>query len=301
MPTPEQIVTGLLRSPAGCDAILNIANNSNLPIEHFAQPRASFDLAAAAIRFCDIHQGIAAADLALRHGQTARETAEEISRNPSFAWWFAPVDLDSQIISKPYLNSLTRDGGDDPSTPPDPAGWRRPRDPHPEELPGTGRQRSSSLLDGTNSQWTAYAHGAADHISDFPIPAWRMRFHQEVRVFEVNHPADWHDLCEGYPAEGEDGRLLPDWFAVSADWDGVHLTLGGLLTCEQNRFEKDGRWSMHHFWHAESTYWLRSLKTSVERIEDVEAQPLSPEYEPYEYVGEWRQLVSGSSGFFALR
>lgn len=125
MLTSDQIANGLLRSPAGCDAILNIANNPHLPIEHFAQPKVSFHLlSAAAIKLCDIHQGIPVQDLALRHGQTARETAEEISRNPAFSWWFAPLDMDSQVISQPYLNSRLRDDAAAPNIPPDLNAWR---------------------------------------------------------------------------------------------------------------------------------------------------------------------------------
>ena len=65
-----------------------------------------------------------------------------------------------------------------------------------------------------------------------------MRFLEEVRVFEIHGPSDWHNLSVRYPAKvTEDDRLVPNWGAVAEEWDGVHLSLGGLLTAEQNRYE----------------------------------------------------------------
>ena len=209
--------------------------------------------------------------------------------------------MDNQVISQPYLNSRLRDGAADPNIPPDLNAWRMPRGERFCELPDTGGQRSSTLLDGKTSQWAAYAQGAADHISDFPLPAWEMRFQREMQVYEINHPVDWHELCVRYPAMGKDGRFIPDWSRVAEEFDGVHLTLGGLLTCEQNPFEQDGKRSMHRSWHAKSTYWLRPIKISLKRINDAEADPISPEYVPYRYDGEWYELVSGSAGFFKLK
>ena len=106
-------------------------------------------------------------------------------------------------------------------------------------------------------------------MCEFPLAWWTMRFMEKVRVFEVHGPADWHDLCVRYPAKGtEDDRLVPNWEAVSEEWDGVHLSLGGLLTAEQNRYESAAGWTMLDSWHAEQSYWLRALKTETERQPD---------------------------------
>ncbi len=61
---------------------------------------------------------------------------------------------------------------------------------------------------------------------------------------------------------------MPDWGAASVDWHGVHLSLGGLLSCEQGRCESAEGWSMHESWHAERTFWLRALDTVCERMPD---------------------------------
>ena len=77
---------------------------------------------------------------------------------------------------------------------------------------------------------------------------------QDARVFEINGPSDWHGLCVRYQARGtEDDRLVPNWGAVSEEWDGVHLSLGGLLTTEQGRYESPAGWTMLESWHAEQT------------------------------------------------
>ncbi|HEV7869755.1 MAG TPA: hypothetical protein VGO95_00700 [Modestobacter sp.] len=74
--------------------------------------------------------------------------------------------------------------------------------------------------------------------------AWPLRPAPDARVLEVAGPADWVRLVERYPLEvtasrrhdwyrttGRDGAwVIPDWFAVAADHDGVHLTVAGYLS-----------------------------------------------------------------------
>ena len=72
--------------------------------------------------------------------------------------------------------------------------------------------------------------------------------------------------ASAYPARGsDDDRLVPDWGAASADWDAVHLSLGGLLAGDQNRRESPEGWSMHEFWHTETTFWLLGLDVAPEQ------------------------------------
>ena len=62
--------------------------------------------------------------------------------------------------------------------------------------------------------------------------------------------------------------MVPNWGAVSEEWDDVHLSLGGLLTSEQNRYESPDGWTMLDFRHSEQTYWLRGMKTETKRRPD---------------------------------
>ena len=156
---------------------------------------------------------------------------------------------------------------------------------------------------------------------EFPLKQWRLRVSEEARVYEINGAADWHQLCVKYPAksardasdpEVSDGAgwgkyplaglprdanernfatdmenwLTPNWSAVAEDWDGVHLTLGGLLAAEKVRISSVAGWSMFRFWDMEQTMWLRWAFADVERLPDRSAMPLPVEmYFPFgDYV-----------------
>ena len=55
-------------------------------------------------------------------------------------------------------------------------------------------------------------------------------------------------------------RLVPDWAAVAADYDGVHLSWGGFLTAEGYVSDLDGGdVTMLRYWFSERTLWLRDV------------------------------------------
>ena len=78
-----------------------------------------------------------------------------------------------------------------------------------------------------------------------------------ISPYEITSPLDAHELCARYPTRGNGRgrylRLFPvkriepnsdtdersfltvDWEAAAKDWDGVHLTFGGLLTSDSVR------------------------------------------------------------------
>ena len=68
-----------------------------------------------------------------------------------------------------------------------------------------------------------------------PYPRWRLEVLPSARVYEIHGPASWNNLCLAYPAPScmayptcrPDALMEPDWHAVSQDWDGVHLSMGG--------------------------------------------------------------------------
>jgi hypothetical protein len=71
-----------------------------------------------------------------------------------------------------------------------------------------------------------------------------------------------------YPTCRPDALIEPDWQAVSQDWDGVHLSIGGLLTTERVRWGTPGHETHLFGWSVESTAWLRWVFGSVERLLD---------------------------------
>ena len=280
--TIEIKAQALLASPVGCALLLDISHNSHLPLEYFADPMVSFWLLSCAVDWSDIRSELNARELALEHAQDHADLARRIVENPAFAWWYDPVDTETQVWVSPQF------AGDrllhpERMEPFDPESWRTPNSGW--STPGTWTQETSTLRGGTTSQVMAYAIYSADHIAGFPLPAWRVEFQQEMRVWEINHPSDWHRLCSQYPGRARDGRLIPDWKSVAIDWDGVHLSLGGVLSCEQARYEQGGEWSMMKWWHTEQTKWLRELDITGQRMVDFQREPHEVNLPRYPYRG----------------
>lgn len=128
---------------------------------------------------------------------------------------------------------------------------------------------TSTLIEGTASIIAAMDEQAGDYTCDFPLAVWYLQANPASRIYEVDGPQAWHNLCSRYPAKAvDDDRLVPDWPSVAADWDGVHLTFGGLLTSEQVRVESAAGWSEHWAWHVEQTLWLRWMFDTYQRLPD---------------------------------
>lgn len=112
--------------------------------------------------------------------------------------------------------------------------------------------------------------------------AWPLRPAPDARALEVAGPADWVLLVERYPLEvtasrrhdwyrttGRDGAwVIPDWFAVAADHDGVHLTVAGYLSTAGRALPVDvpglGRPAQTVLagWDPDITWWLADVLAS---------------------------------------
>ena len=261
----------LLSSIVGC-AFVAALDESGLTPDDVADPKTSLRMAAASADLVDIYRSdydlTAPGVLDLARGKAAQ--ARALIEHPGTAWWFDDVNLRAQAWLSIHgtLDKFIY------GTPPDTMAWRRPGNPsRPWERYAQkpyGHQITSTLHGPyLTSELLARDERVGDYRCQFPLAWWSMCFLEDVRVFEVHGPRDWHDLCVRYPARGtKDDRLVPNWGAVSEEWDGVHLSLGGLLTAEQNRCESPAGWTMLNSWHAEQTFWLRPLKTETERRPD---------------------------------
>lgn len=271
-------VEDLLNSLIGC-AFLVMLIETGLSPEDLEDPKVTLRLAASAAesvyRFNADHDLLAAELPPLAREKAAQ--ARAVIEHPGTAWWFDDIDLNAQAWIYVEAPDKFIYG-----TPPDTMAWQQPQNPSgPWERYAQkplGNQVTSTLYGPhLTSELMAKDERVSDYISKFPLTWWSIRFLEEVRVFEIHGPADWHNLCVRYPAEDRQGRLVPNWGAVAEDWDGVHLSLGGLLTAEQNRYESPAGWTMQDAWHAEQTYWLRALKTESERQPDFEEGMGAPE------------------------
>ena len=261
-------VEDMLNSPVGCEFVLSVAESGLTP-EEVGSPLNGFWLAAESVKIMDIHRGDHAEMIAgaLDQGKSLRPLARAILEHPATAWWFDSPDLDHQIwIAHEGTFPITAKW-ECPSTPPE--RWERyaqkPR----------GLQYTSTLVDGLTSLFVAYDNRSGDlGFWPTPLPCWELRVLSNVKIYGIRGAGSWHELCLRYPAKGpgsqgeQDGRLTPDWGAVAADWDGVHLSFGGLLTAEQVGNESPEGWSMLTSWDAEHTYWLGSVATMSERLPD---------------------------------
>ena len=109
---------------------------------------------------------------------------------------------------------------------------------------------TSTLMEGgVSSIVVAYDERSGDYWCDFPLACWLLQMPPTARIYEIDGPESWHNLCLRYPARGDDDdRMVPNWGAAAEDWDGIHLSFWGLLTCEQVRYESTAGWSQQEFW-----------------------------------------------------
>lgn len=263
----ERRVDELCAAPAGCAFLLAI-EASGLTVQEATEPVAAAFLAALAIEevtpWFGGHDHVVA--MALAEGPRLLPLAHDLLAEPAAAAWFAPLDRRAQQWVAP------RDEGASIPTPARPqgplSGWERYA-----QKAEWGLWTSTELdQEGAMTSFLAsVAFGVADLGHSFapPLVACRLAVAPAARVFEVAGPRDWHRLCTRYAADGEDGRLVSDWAAVAGDWDGVHLTLGGVLASEQVRVESEAGWSEHWAWDAEQTLWLGDVVTATVRLTDI--------------------------------
>ena len=130
---------------------------------------------------------------------------------------------------------------------------------------------TSSAVEGMPSAWWPYVEGGGDEGPDAKQSIWRITPHPEARVFEIRTPADWAWLCEAFPGTVVDGRIGPGWDAASEVFDGIHLTVEGLIRVQGLEIETTRGPAMLDNWDAESTAWLRWSVVDLERLGTVTA------------------------------
>ena len=272
MANTDTRVEDLLNSLVGCYFLVTL-DETGLSPEDLRDPRVSLRLAATSADSVSIHDAdhdLLASELPTLAREKAAQ-ARAVIEHPGTACWFNDIDLHAQTWLSIHgtLDKFIY------GTPQDTMVWHQPQNPsRPWERyaqkPYGNQITSTQYGPHLTSKLIAYDERVGDYLCQFPLAWLSIRFLEEVRVFEIHGPSDWHNLCVSYPAKDRQGRLVPNWGAVAEEWDGVHLSFGGLLTAEQNRYESPAGWTMLDFWHAEQTYWFRALKTETERQPDFE-------------------------------
>lgn len=139
---------------------------------------------------------------------------------------------------------------------------------------------SSALAGHASAWWPVMKDGADGPPPDGPNSIWRLTPLPRARVFEIRTPADYRWFCETLPGPVVDGRLGPDWEAAAEHFDGIHLTVEGLIRVQGLEIDTSRGPAMLEAWDAESTAWLHWAIGPVERLGTVESEHASVEVTP---------------------
>jgi len=206
------------------------------------------------------------------------------------AWWSGPIDLNRQgVINWEYpgvpATSLTgaadklvtwlADTGTDERR----AAAERPRDVR---APCSGEWWSAPCLAGLPTSTTVLSEtgpvglrlveDSMGWTAASCIPVSPLR---PPRVYEIGRAQDWVELVARYPFEvslsrrhdwwraiGAEGTwLIPDYAAISADYDAVHLTARAYLSAAGARLEVGAALTTVAGWNPDQTYWLTDCLT----------------------------------------
>jgi hypothetical protein len=102
---------------------------------------------------------------------------------------------------------------------------------------------------------------------------WPLEAHRRSTTYEISGPDRWADLVANHPIEVTWSRrhdwwrvtgwagtwMIPDWEAVAADYDAVHLTVGGYLTTAGRVLTAGDARTLLAGWDPDQTYWLTDV------------------------------------------
>ncbi len=203
-------------------------------------------------------------EVLLASSASLRSFAEHLLHAAGTATWFADLDRKRQewmssASPAPEASSFH------PDLRPYGAGITKPR---------RALWTSTSVGEGS-SGWLHYVPWGEDRREP-SYHRWHLEVVPTARVYEVHGPRAWQALCLAYPApsslaypvETPAALIEPNWQAVAQDWDGIHLSTGGLLTTERVRWGLPGAQTHLYGWAVESTVWLRWVFGTVQRLPD---------------------------------
>jgi hypothetical protein len=219
--------------------------------------------------------------------------AEAISRAPATQWWATGLDLEAVRYTDRYDDQFPASGPrtDDVATrvaqlrsdedegnrraraerPDDPkAAWSGHwwSTPTPAGLPTTG---ALAEVGSVNLLWEEDSFGQWDAL------IWDLHPIRPPRVCEIDGPEAWVELVRRYPLDvtwsrrqdwyrvtGTDSTwLIPDWEAVSHDFDAVHVGVLAYLFTATRRLEVGaGAATILSGWDPDQTWWLTGILTA---------------------------------------
>jgi hypothetical protein len=105
------------------------------------------------------------------------------------------------------------------------------------------------------------------------VRCWPLTPRRPPRTWEITGPDNWVALVARYPLEvsksrrhdwwrvtGRAGRwLIPDYAAAAADYDAIHLSVGGYLTTAGRALPVSDAGTLLAGWDPDETYWLADI------------------------------------------
>jgi hypothetical protein len=235
-----------------------------------------------------------------------------IADSPHAAWWSTPLERAAQwmvhFAGTPGADATTTSGAETLER------WRaaqvceeivaereRPADPRA-AWSGTWWSKPPSTL--TRTTRTLSGGGPVglwlveDSLGWKKATAHQVRVPPDARVYEIDSPEAWADLCRRYPLEVSASRrhdwyritarggrwVIPDWAHVGKDFDAVHLTVAGYLATAGHALPvEDDVMTVLAGWDPDQTYWL----TEVEQDNQTDRTWL------YSYEQGWTPAAAG--------
>ena len=139
---------------------------------------------------------------------------------------------------------------------------------------GTWWSMPPGYLTRSTSAWPGFGPAGLylEGDSKGPMSANATRVGQcPAKTYEITDAESWALLCRDYPLDvtasreylwrdaiGHSDRwVIPDWQAMAADWEGVHLTIAGYLAAATTLIDvSDGTASVIAGWGPDETVWL---------------------------------------------
>ena len=260
-------------------------------------------------------QGPDAVDQALAHPEVAdelRPVAHAVVGASGARWWRTGLDADTQQ----YVESLPSQAGGPPwsgaadrlatwltaTDEQERSAVERPADP---AAPYSGHWWSSPTWAGlVSTTRTLSGLGPVQlfAMEDWPgwteVRCWSVTLRRPARICEITGPDDWVTLVTRYPLEVTKSRrhdwwrvtgwagtwLMPDYAAAAADYDAIHLTVGGYLTTAGRALVVNDARCLLAGWDPDKTYWLADMLTEggppVRWVQDESAFPGWRQAEP---------------------